>query len=163
MKNLAFATVVFLLVTSGAETRAQETGAGKITQAESLESDGQEARKRGLPVVVFISQHGCQYCAALRRNVLHPMIRTGDSEKRMILREVSLDAGFELVDFAGAATTGREFAGRYGATITPTLLFLDAAGEELAERRVGIGNIEYYTHYLDRSLASATAAIDAAN
>jgi thioredoxin-related protein len=124
-----------------------------------MEVDARLAEQRGVPIVVFVSQHGCQYCKALREEILYPMIRAGQADQQMILREVSLDAGFELLDFAGLAVAGREFSGRYGATTTPTLLFLDADGSEVAERRIGIGNIEFYAHYFEQSLAAAAISI----
>jgi hypothetical protein len=51
------------------------------------------------------------------------------------------------------------FARRYGAEVMPTLLFLDGKGRELADRIVGISNIEYYGFYLDKAIASATKAM----
>jgi hypothetical protein len=65
------------------------------------------------------------------------------------------------VDFDGKIITGRNFAERYDASVTPTLLFLDASGAEVANRRVGLSNIEYYPHYLNNSLETATAKIAA--
>jgi hypothetical protein len=49
----------------------------------------------------------------------------------------------------------RDFAYGYGVTLTPTLLFLGPDGEELASRRVGVGNMEYYHYLLDRGIEEA--------
>ena len=87
------------------------------------------------------------------------MIRGDRLRDRVILREVSLDQGIEFYDFEGSLVTGREFAGRYDAAITPTLLFLDARGREAGKRIVGISNIEYYGFYLDKAIASAIQAL----
>ena len=130
-----------------------------IEPATSLASDAQSSIETQRPIIVFISQHGCQFCQLLRDQVLHPMIRGGQLNANAILREVSLDAGFTLHDFAGKAVGGSAFAGRYDAEITPTLLFLDGKGRELTDRIVGISNIEYYGFYLDKAIASATSAI----
>jgi hypothetical protein len=51
------------------------------------------------------------------------------------------------------------FARRYGAEVTPTSLFMDGQGRELADRIVGISNIEYYGFYLDKAIASASKAM----
>jgi hypothetical protein len=51
------------------------------------------------------------------------------------------------------------FARRYGTEVTPTLLFLEGKGRELADRIVRISNIEYYGFYLDKAIASATKAM----
>lgn len=83
------------------------------------------------------------------------MIRAGELSDKAIIREVSLDAGFTLEDFSGTEVSGRQFASRYAAVVTPTLLFLDAGGTQIAEKMVGISNIEFYGFYLLKSLESA--------
>ena len=141
--------------------RAEESGPAErtITWAESFVTDAESSRDLELPIVVFVTQQGCQFCAALRRQVLYPMIRAGELTDMAIMREVSLDTGFTLQDFSGNEIAGRKFAKRYGAIVTPTLLFLDADGTEVAEKRVGISNIEFYGFYLAKALESARIEI----
>lgn len=130
-----------------------------IDAAASFEADARNSDKSKRPIVVFVTQHGCQFCEQLRQLVLHPMIKGDGLSDRVILREASLDPGIEFYDFEGSLVTGREFAGRYDAAITPTLLFLDARGREAGKRIVGISNIEFYGFYLDKAIASATQAV----
>lgn len=134
------------------ESRAAER---TISWASSLVTDAESSRDLELPIVVFITQQGCRFCVALRRQVLYPMIRAGELSDKAIIREVSLDSGFALEDFSGVSVSGRQFANRYAAALTPTLLFLDAGGVEIAEKKVGISNIEYYGFYLLKSLSTA--------
>lgn len=131
-----------------------------ITLADSFVTDAGLSTERGLPVVVFVSQHGCRFCAALRKQVLLPMIRAGELADRAIFRELSLDAGFTVTDFDGNDIAGRNFADRYAAVVTPTLLFLDARGVEIADKIVGIGNIEFYSFYFNRALESARSELN---
>ena len=130
-----------------------------IDAADSFQADARNSGKSKRPIVVFITQHGCHFCEQLRQQVLHPMIRGDGLNDRVILREVSLDQGIEFSDFEGSLVTGRNFAGRYDAAITPTLLFLDARGREASKRIVGISTIEFYGFYLDKAIASATQAV----
>ena len=90
------------------------------------------------------------------------MLRSGELGEQLIFREISLDAGSEVRNFAGMETTGKDFAADYRATITPTLLFLDSNGAEIAERIVGISNLEYYSYYLNKAIESAKVRISAA-
>lgn len=131
-----------------------------IALADSFVTDAGLSTERGLPVVVFVSQHGCRFCAALRKQVLLPMIRAGELADRAIFRELSLDAGFTVTDFGGNDIAGRHFADRYAAVVTPTLLFLDARGVEIADKIVGIGNIEFYSFYFNRALESARSELN---
>jgi thioredoxin-related protein len=130
-----------------------------ITLAESFVTDARLSTDRKLPIVVFVSQPGCQFCAALRKQVLFPMIRAGELADRAIFRELSLDAGFTVTDFDGNDISGRNIADRYAAVVTPTLLFLDARGGEVADKIVGIGNIEFYSFYFNRALESARSGL----
>ena len=43
--------------------------------------------------------------------------------------------------------------------LSPGMLFLDADGAEIAEKMVGISNIEFYAFYLTKSLELARAAL----
>jgi len=131
-----------------------------ITWAESFVADARLSAKEHRPIVVFVSQTGCQFCEALRQNVLFPMMRSGQMQKQAVFREVSLDEGFAVEDFDGATIAGAKFAQRYAANVTPTMLFLDSGGKELTKKRVGISNIEYYGFYLGRSIKVATAALE---
>ena len=130
-----------------------------IDWAESFALDAELAQQEQLPIVVFISQHGCEFCELLRENVLFPMMRSGKMQEVAIIRELSLDECFFTLDFDGNMISGMKFADRYGSAVTPTLLFLGADGDELARKRVGISNIEYYGFYLGQSLEEATARI----
>jgi hypothetical protein len=72
-----------------------------------------------------------------------------------VLIELSLDQAGALTGFDGQPITAEEFAQQYKAQITPTLLFLDADGREISERRIGISNLELYSQYLQRSIDKA--------
>ena len=130
-----------------------------ITLAESFEVDAKLSQQQQLPIVVFISQHGCEFCELLREKVLFPMMRSGQMQEKAIFRELSLDQDFFALDFDGERISGMKFAERYGSVLTPTILFLGEGGRELARKRVGINNIEYYSFYLGQSLEEATSEL----
>jgi thioredoxin-related protein len=145
----------FLLLCMASRAEEAKDAKRTIAWAETLVADAELSREGELPIVIFVTQQGCQFCAALRRQVLYPMTRAGELTDSAIIREVSLATGFVLQDFSANEISGRKFANRYGAIVTPTLLFLDDDGREVAERMVGISNIEFYGFYLVKSLGSA--------
>ena len=132
---------------------------GDIPLADNLAETGQLCRQQEIPVIIFISRDACPYCRTLRDKVLQPMLTANKFEHRAILVEVSLDRVEKLTGFDNSETTAEAFAKHYGAEITPTLLFLDAEGQEISKRRVGISNLEFYSHYLQKSIDKATDAI----
>jgi len=63
-----------------------------------------------------------------------------------------------ILDENGHEILGAKFAKKYIDNIlTPTVLFLDSSGNELAERIIGIGNIDFYESYFEQSLADANS------
>jgi len=133
-----------------------------IEAAVSLQLDAGDSLSTGRPILVFVTQKDCEFCHLLRQRILFPMIRRGELRERVILREISLDPGFILQDFDDSPVEGRDFATRYKAYVTPTLLFLDEHGRNLAEPLTGTANIEFYGFYLAERIEEATTALSVA-
>jgi len=129
---------------------AQET----IPDADNLQRLGGEVRNGGTPLVLVIWAHDCPYCRVLDEQVLRPLQASGELTGRALLRKIDLD-GTGLRDFDGLQIDGWNFAGRYHAQLTPTVLFLDADGNELTERMIGINSVDFYPVYLDRAIDMA--------
>lgn len=130
-----------------------------IAPAVSLQDDSKLLQATGRPLLVFVSQKDCQFCKRLRKQVLLPMIRAGELDGKVILREVSLDSGYSLQGFDGLQIAAAEFAARYNVFVTPTLLLLDGQGVSLAAPLVGTPNLEFYSFYLHKNIEAATEAL----
>lgn len=125
---------------------------------QDLRADGQLSRQNRLPILVVVEQADCHYCKALDREVIHPMVAGGEYDnKKVILRRLDIASELPIRDFNGQPVTPSEFAHRYGAYVTPTLLFLDHAGRELAPKMVGLGTLDFYWTYLDEAIDAALA------
>ena len=127
-----------------------------IAPAVSFQDDSEQSQSERLPILTFVSQKECEFCKRLQKQVLYPMMRAGELEGKVILREISLDSGFNLKDFDGVEIAGREFAARYKVFVTPTLLLLDGQGVSLVDPLVGTPNLEFYGFYLHRAIETAT-------
>lgn len=112
------------------------------------------AEKR-LPLVLMFSSEYCAYCMRVENDYLIPMQISGDYEQRAIIRKVKIDYGNTVRDFDGKRVDAREFAARYHVTVTPTVVFLDEHGAQLAPKRVGLTTPDFYGGYLDESIATA--------
>ena len=135
----------------------------EIPQADNLAEVGRLSRQQGIPAIVFVSRDACPYCRTLRETILGPMLAADKFGDRAILVEISLDRVEPLTGFANTQVTAKDFAGRYRAEITPTLLFLDFEGREIGKRIVGISNLELYGYYLQKSIDQALQAIHSGN
>lgn len=131
----------------------------EIPAADNLTELGRSSQEQHIPAVVFVSRDACPYCRTLRETILEPMFAADKFEHRAILVEISLDRVEPLTGFENQQITATAFGQLYKAEITPTLLFLDSEGREIAKRIVGISNLELYGFYLQRSIDEALESI----
>lgn len=133
----------------------------EVPVSADLAADGRAARATGRALVLVFASSDCSYCTVLEEEILKPMLRSGEYEHRIVLRKVMLDAGESVVDFSGEEVDTATVADRYGVFVTPTVLFVDGEGTELAGRLVGINTVELYGGYMDAAIDQAAARIRA--
>lgn len=126
-----------------------------IPIAEDLHHDGQQARQQQLPIMLVFGAITCSYCDELEAEFIKPMLLGGEYTDKIIIRKLELDSGSRLRDFSGRQRDVATFAQDYGVYVTPTILFVDHTGRQLAERMVGINTIEMYGGYLDQCIDTA--------
>ena len=139
-----------LLALGAAAAGAQDL----VPVTEDLARTGAESRQRGLPILLVFSAEDCEYCQRLEEELLVPMLRQGLG-RRAVVRKVMLDSYGPLRDFSGARSSADREALLRDVDVTPTLLFTDAAGRELAPRIVGYQSTEMYGAYVEAALAEA--------
>jgi thioredoxin-related protein len=126
-----------------------------IELADNLRNEGKAAQQACVPLLLEFSSTICSYCDLLEEEILKPILRNRSYEQRVRIRKVLLDSYRILRDFDGRRTNGEKLAQRYRVFVTPTLLFVDQQGEELAERMVGVTTLELYGGYLDQAIDQA--------
>jgi len=112
------------------------------------------SRERRL-IMLLVSQEDCPYCHLIKEEIIHPMILGGDFKDEILIRELFIDEGEKIADFQGSVQEAADFAHGYDVYVTPTLLFLDASGRELAKQMTGINTVEMYWYYLSESINGA--------
>jgi len=127
----------------------------EVPVATSLRAAGEAAAGRQLPILLVFSAFECPYCETLEEEFLRPMLISGEYTDKIIIRKLLLDQGAYVTDFSGNVVAVDSLASRYGVFVTPTLLFLDTRGNELAERMIGINTLEMYGGYLDECIDTA--------
>ena len=152
-----FSLLLFLagIVSVNAEpTRVQET--------RDLHRDAQEARAKNIPILVMFSQHGCAYCVILEEEYLKPMVKSGDYRNKVLIRKVMRDNYGDIRNFDGKAIAADKLANDYRAFVSPTLVFVDHNGKELAKRIMGVGTEGYFAYELDQSIELSLRRLRAA-
>lgn len=127
----------------------------RILETHDLFRDAELARVARMPVLLAVTQTHCGHCQLLKREVLDPMVLSGDYADRALLRELVLDRSGPLRDFDGVSRPVAEIAGRYRARLTPTVLLLSPDGAMLVDAIVGVNTLEMYSYYLDEAIAQA--------
>ncbi len=129
------------------------TAAAEFPLSEDLERVGQEARERGVPVLLVFGASDCVYCRRLEAEVLEPMLRDAESLS-VVIAEVHIDSEAPLTGFDGRPTSGAALAERYGVSLTPTVFLLAPDGTALGRPLVGY-NPSFYEAYLEAAIEAA--------
>ncbi len=131
----------------------------RLVEAKNLAADARLARSGEMPILLLVSQDDCPFCTQIKREILHPMIISGEYKGRLLMREIFIDFGSRVINFTGNERNSSQFTGSYGVYLTPTLLFLGPDGKELAERIVGIQTPEMFFYYVDNAIQEAITAL----
>jgi thioredoxin-related protein len=109
------------------------------------------AHERGSPLVLMVSLPGCPWCELLRRNYLGPMQSEGVASYEFMINERSRT----LQDFKAQRITPAALSAALKITNTPTLLFFNREGQEIAPRIEGVASADFIGSILDERLATA--------
>ncbi len=133
----------------------------RVAVTTNLVRDGREAAARRLPILLVLAAEHCTYCEMLDREILNPMVLSGDYRDKVLIRKVMLDGDGGLLDFAGRRVTAGTFATQHNVSVTPTMLFVDSQGRELAPRLVGINTVEMFAGLVDAAIDQARSKLRA--
>lgn len=130
--------------------------ASEVSSALLEESDFQalsaKMKEKSLGLVLMLHAEHCPYCALMEREILSPMVMSGEYDDRVVIRKLQIDEARDVKDFDGSVVEPSDISERFGATVTPTLVFLDYRGKKKAETMVGINTVDYFGVYLDREI-----------
>lgn len=136
-------------------TIAGAARANGIPAPADLYQDGQQAARRGVPVIILFSLPDCAFCATVRQNYLMPLLRDLPERERPVIREVSITNPGTFAGFGQEKTGHRQFARDHAVRFAPTVMLFDGAGRALTEPIVGGDTAGLYGGYLDNALAEA--------
>ncbi|UCC56309.1 MAG: thioredoxin fold domain-containing protein [Gammaproteobacteria bacterium] len=126
-----------------------------VPVSDNLNEDAEQAARDKLPIMLVFTGMVCSYCDELEEEIIKPMLLSGDYGDKAIIRKLVVDNGSRVTDFSEQRIDTADLAQEYGVFVTPTILFVNHEGYQLAERMVGINTIEMYGGYLDQCIESA--------
>lgn len=143
------------LSTVGVRSHAQSLGPDTpLPHTASLRDALQLAVGQHKALLVMASLEGCGFCRVARTLHLWPLLRTGQPIVQMEMRSTT-----PILDFRGQPSTHDELLRRWRIRVAPTILFIGASGQEVAERMEGAGLPDFYGAYLDERTQRANATV----
>ncbi len=154
-------TLMLILIT-GMPLQSHSSGAiHEVSLTTDLATLGKSSAQTSRPILLLMSSEECPYCWLIKREILNPMILSGDYKDRLIIHEMMIDSPTDLRDFDGNMRDAATIAERYKVVMTPTMLFLAPDGTELTEKMVGINTPELFSHYVDKAIDRAVLKLTA--
>ncbi len=148
---LFFLLLVFP-VTSSLAYKASELPFVEIQSLTDFASTKEEASNSNKIIMLEMSASYCGYCETLEEEIIKPMLRSGDYTDDVLIRRLKIDDIALLNDTSGKRLTPAELAIKFDVKVTPTLLFLDAKGNEVSERIRGVYSLDFYGSYVDQAI-----------
>ena len=144
--------VFFLLLSILSFSAISETNIETVNDLRVLKKQSDK-----LPVLLLMTTEDCSYCKAIRNNYLIPMLESGKYSSTILFRQLYIEDFSYLRDMEGKLITGDSIALKFDVEVTPTILFINSDWEELAERIVGINNVDYFDELLKNNISRARA------
>lgn len=142
--------VFFLLLSILSFSAISETNIETVNDLRVLKKQSDK-----LPVLLLMTTEDCSYCKAIRDNYLIPMLESGKYSSTILFRQLYIEDFSYLRDLEGKLITGDSIALKFDVEVTPTILFINSDWEELAERIVGINNVDYFDELLKNNISHA--------
>ena len=131
----------------------------QLHTVKDLESLAKQATSRNVAILLMFSANTCPYCTIMEENYLLPMLRSGEYKDKVIIRKIMTDDLDTLADFNGKKIEIDDLTSRYQAWVTPTLVFLNNQGQQIAPKLVGIGTEGFFAGDIDDAIDVALSHV----
>ena len=124
----------------------------QITSLRDFSALSEDAHSGNKIIMLEVSASYCDYCRTLEEEIIKPMLRSGDYTRNVLIRQLEIDDSYLVNNISGEQITPSKLAEKFKIKITPTLLFLDAHGNEVSERILGVYSLDFYGGYVDQAI-----------
>jgi len=147
--------IIFIVLFCGLLISSYGYANNTIPLAKNLAEDGKNQQQTKRIILLYVSAPLCTFCKKLEKEVLLPLIQNGKYQDKIILRKISRTSSTPIKNFFGKDMLPSIFLAPYNIQITPTLLFLDARGNQVIERLLGYRGDEFFWYYFDVAINKA--------
>jgi len=140
-------------------SHASENIESLLIEENDFQALSKTMKEKQLGLLLFLHAEHCPYCSLMENEILSPMVKSGEYDKKVIIRKLQIDEARDVIDFSGETVEPSDISGRFNAIVTPTLVFLDHQGNEKVEKMVGINTVELFGAYLDIEIDKLNKAL----
>lgn len=142
-------SILFLFVTGSVSLASDESA---VMEVENFKQLSKQMKQENMGLVMMLHAENCSYCEMMDEKILSPMERSGEYTNRVFIRKLQIDKPENVIDFKGNEVSAFTLADGYDSRLTPTLVFLDANGEEKALKIIGINSIDLFSASVDEQI-----------
>jgi thioredoxin-related protein len=113
----------------------------------------------GKPLVLYIGLTNCGFCRRLEAEVMPVLLTSEEYTSQIRLQKILWDSGTKVVWKNGEMVSPDQIAREFRIRATPTLLFLDVEGNQIAKPIEGYRDSSFYWSYLDERIETARLAL----
>ncbi|MPQ76407.1 hypothetical protein [Hydrogenovibrio sp. JE_KL2] len=132
----------------------------QLKEATDFSALSKQSKKDHLPIAILFNMTLIKSCKDLKDKALLPMIENGVLDGYVHMVQVTVDAEDEKIkDFYGEPVKPKFFQDLYNVTSIPSIVFVDADGNEIGRRMTNSGAYDYVPYYLKQRINEALAAM----
>lgn len=161
LKSLLFTLLVMCVFPFALSANSAHQNLSQLKEEHNFQQLATLMKAKKLPLLIEFHADSCPYCKQLEEDFLSLMVGTPEYDNKIIIRQLKLDSGGDVIDFNGNTVSAHDFATRYKAYMTPVMIFVNASGDEVAERIVGINTPSLFGAYIDAEIDKALKKVRA--
>ena len=149
--------VLILLLMSNTVLQAQNRP--ELLSINDAQQEARLSEKQQLPILIMFGTESCPFCHLLKDDFLIPMIISGDYTDKVILRQVYVEEGADIISFSGTKISTEKFAQKYAVRLFPTTVLVNHKGQQLVKKIVGVTTPSLFGGTLDNAIDEALAVL----
>lgn len=156
MKFLISSLLLLLTLNTTNAFSSDEEIVSALMEESNFQQLAKTMKEKSLGLLLMLHAEHCPYCKLMEDEILSPMVKSGEYDKKVLIRKLQIDEARDIINFSGDTVEPSYFSDKYNAHITPTLVFLDYQGNERVTQMVGINTVEMFGGYLDIEIDKLT-------
>ncbi|BBN60613.1 hypothetical protein [Hydrogenovibrio marinus] len=115
-----------------------------------------QSKKDHLPIAIYFNMTKINASKRLKDMAILPMIENGIFDGYVHMVQITVDEPDETIkDFYGEPAKPKFFQEMYNVTSIPSIVFVDADGNEISKRMTNSGAYDYVPYYLKQRINQA--------